>query len=784
MPTIDELEIKISSQSTEAAKGIDTLTAALRKLKTATQGGSGLNNTSNQLSQVSEKTKSLALNISKVTAAVVAAKKVGSVIGGWIKESNDYVENLNLFTVSMGQYANEAQNYAEIVGDAMGIDPSKWMRYQGVFMTLATGFGVAGDRAAVMSRNLTQLSYDISSFYNKSFEESMNAIRSGFSGEIEPVRNLGYDLSQAKLQAIALENGITKAFSAMTQAEKSQLRYIALMTQVTQVQGDMARTLNAPANQLRVLSASATQAARALGNIFIPMLNKILPYATAAMKVVRRLADRIANLFGFEIQEVDYSGISGAAASASDVSDTVDDATKSVKKFKNELLGIDEINILGSQQDGSSVGDLSSLGGEIQFSLPEYNFLSGLVESNTESISDAIETALDNILPILEAASLVVGAVLTFTGHPAIGIPLMVAGAAGLAISAALDYKYTEDKVKSVLSSIANILSVALLAVGAVLAFTGANVPIGVALMVVGATALATNIALNWNGISHNVKAVISVIAGIVGAAFLVLGAILTFGGINLPIGIALLAAGASMLISAVAANWDWLKDNIKSILAAMFSIVSVATLVLGVLLLFSGAGIALGLGLIAAGATGIATAATWDDNVVTKKISGAFDRARKSIETWWENLKSWWKKLTLPEFKVKKLKLSWTAQDIDSSDWKYKILSALGLPVQIPKLNVTWYAGGGYPSVGELFVAREAGPEMVGTIGGRSAVVNNEQIIASLEGGVERGFIKAMSAGFGGDITIIIQTSDGDIIQKIKRANAKAGKILVPVDL
>lgn len=784
MPTIDELEIKISSQSTEAAKGIDTLTAALRKLKTATQGGSGLNNTSNQLSQVSEKTKSLALNISKVTAAVVAAKKVGSVIGGWIKESNDYVENLNLFTVSMGQYANEAQNYAEIVGDAMGIDPSKWMRYQGVFMTLATGFGVAGDRAAVMSRNLTQLSYDISSFYNKSFEESMNAIRSGFSGEIEPVRNLGYDLSQAKLQAIALENGITKAFSAMTQAEKSQLRYIALMTQVTQVQGDMARTLSAPANQLRVLSASATQAARALGNIFIPMLNKILPYATAVMKVVRMLADRIANLFGFEIQEVDYSGISGAAESASDVSDTVDDATKSVKKFKNELLGIDEINILGSQQDGSSGGDLSSLGGEIQFSLPEYNFLSGLVESNTESISDAIETALDNISPILEAAPLVVGAVLTFTGHPAIGIPLMIAGAASMAISAALDYKYTEDKVKSVLSSIANILSVALLAVGAVLAFSGANVPIGIALMIGGATALATNIALNWNGISDNVKAVISVIAGIVGVAFLVLGAILTFGGINLPIGIALLAAGASMLISAVAANWDWVKDTTKSILAAIFSIVSVATLVLGVLLLFSGAGIPLGLGLIAAGAKGIATAAAWDDNVVTKKISGAFDRARKSIETWWENLKSWWKNLTLPEFKVKKLKLSWTAQDIDSSDWKYKILSALGLPVQIPKLNVTWYAGGGYPSVGELFVAREAGPEMVGTIGGRSAVVNNEQIIASLEGGVERGLMKAMSAGFGGDITVIIQTSDGDIIQKIKRANAKAGKILVPVDL
>ena len=91
----------------------------------------------------------------------------------------------------MGKYADEAQNYAEKVGDLMGIDPGEWMRNQGIFMTLATGFGVAGDRAYTMSQQLTQLGYDLSSFFNIGFEESMQKLQSGLSGELEPLRRLG-----------------------------------------------------------------------------------------------------------------------------------------------------------------------------------------------------------------------------------------------------------------------------------------------------------------------------------------------------------------------------------------------------------------------------------------------------------------------------------------------------------------------------------------------------------------------------------------------------------------
>ena len=173
----------------------------------------------------------------KVAIYAVTLRRIGSVLGSWIRESTSYVENLNLFTASMGEYAQEAQRYAEHVGDLLGIDPSAWMRNQGVFNTLISGFGVAADKAALMSKNLTQLGYDLSSFYNITVSDAMQKVQSGISGELEPLRRLGFDLSKAKLQAIALAHGIEKTFNEMTQAEKSQLRYYAVMTQVTVAPG-------------------------------------------------------------------------------------------------------------------------------------------------------------------------------------------------------------------------------------------------------------------------------------------------------------------------------------------------------------------------------------------------------------------------------------------------------------------------------------------------------------------------------------------------------------------
>ena len=384
----------LADEMQKVANGFSAFPAKIQKLL----------NSTNQIPKSNEKAAaSYAKLAAKLTAMYVTIRRVSTVVASWIYKSNEYIENLNLFTVAMGEYATEAKEYAETVGELMGIDPGEWMRNQGVFMTLATGFGVVNDRAYTMSKNLTQLGYDLSSFFNITFEDSMQKLQSGISGELEPLRRLGYDLSQAKLEATALSLGIDKAVSSMTQAEKAELRYYAIMTQVTTAQGDMARTLTAPANQIRVLKAQITQAARALGNIFIPALNAVLPYAIALAKIVRELASSIAALFGFSLPEVDYSGIEAVGGSASDASDAIDDTTGSVKELKKSLLGIDELNLLtdNSNSGGSGV-DVSGGGGGFDFELPEYTFLDD-IEDSVGKIHKKLKKLLKPVGKILEA---------------------------------------------------------------------------------------------------------------------------------------------------------------------------------------------------------------------------------------------------------------------------------------------------------------------------------------------------------------------------------------------
>lgn len=331
-------------------------------------------------------------------------------VSEWVDAANTYIEDMNLFSVAMGRYAESARNYAQEVANVMGIDPGAWMRYQGVFQTLATGFGVAGDRAAVMSQQLTQLGYDISSFYNIDVEDAMLKLQSGLSGELEPLRRIGYDLSQARLEAEALSLGIQKNFSDMTQAEKAYLRYYAILTQVTQAHGDMSRTLDAPSNQLRILKEQAAQAARALGEIFIPALNAILPYAIAVMHVIRDLASEIAAAFGFEMPKVDYSDLSTSvnitdnlSSGMEDVADGIDHANTSAKKFSRTLAGFDQLNIVGSVTGGGVGGGGASIdtsGGGFDWNklpLPTYDFIGDSVSERVAAIEEKIKGAIPTI---------------------------------------------------------------------------------------------------------------------------------------------------------------------------------------------------------------------------------------------------------------------------------------------------------------------------------------------------------------------------------------------------
>lgn len=827
-----------------------------------------------------------------VAAVAITFRKIGHFIAQAVTESNKYQEDLNLFTVALGQYAAEAQNYAEKVSDVMGIDPAQWLRNQGVFNTLLTGFGDTAERAQLMSQNLTQLGYDISSFFNISIEDAMQKLQSGISGELEPLRRLGYDLSQARLEQTALNLGIKESVANMTQAEKAELRYYAIMTQVTTAQGDMARTLEAPANQLRILQAQLTQAARAIGNIFIPALNAILPYAIAVVQVIREIANALANLAGFKLTDVDYSGVNSAAVGAGSLADNLDDAAGAAKKLKQYTAGFDELNVF-APNTGSGSGAGAGGAGGFDFDLPTYDFLGDAVQTRIGEIKKMIEDTLAEITTIVSGFMLAVGAILVVTGvNIPLGVGLMAAGAVGLAATVGLNWTAMSSELASTLALITGVVGGFLLALGAIMAFSGANLPLGIALMAlggaslvsaavinwhnsdrhltdalttltgvlagaslavgamlaftgvatglgialmavgavtlvsaaalnwnsipdalasplsrvgllvsgatlalgailafsgcmplgialmaIGATSLVSVMALNWNGLSDEIQNVIAIITTVVSVAFLAIGAALAFSGANIPLGLALLAAGAVIMGTAIMPNWNDLSDNVQQKISMITTVVGGALLAVGAILALSGVALPLGLGLMAAGALSLGAVATlnWDFvvnsikkvvSVITGILSGALivlgvllclsgAGVGLGLAVLAAGLSLSYAAWTLDDNPITRFVRQMANSIIglvngvidainDMFHIQFNGLSVMGITlipafdirlVDIP--HIPFFEDGGFPNEGQLFIAREAGAEMVGAMGRRTAVANNDQIVEGISAGV-----------------------------------------------
>lgn len=231
------------------------------------------------------------------------------------------------------------------------------------------------------------------------------------------VRRLGFALDEATLKQLAYSKGITQTYESMTQAQKAQLRYVAMIEQAQNigVTGDMSRTIDTASNGVRVLEARIQQFARAIGNMLMPMLSAILPYLTAFVQVLTEGANELANMFGFELPKIDLSGVSNGY---DDIADAADGATAATEKFKGSLAGVDQLNIIGSHTDKSGSGTGYST--DLDIELPTYDFLNG-VESKTKEIAENIKGWIEAIAaPAAVAATLVgsifaVSNIITFT---------------------------------------------------------------------------------------------------------------------------------------------------------------------------------------------------------------------------------------------------------------------------------------------------------------------------------------------------------------------------------
>lgn len=403
---------KISTALTPLASQLETVGNAFAKLppqlsKVVTQ--------SNRVTAANERQKKSYMSLSsqmnsfmRNMAKLVSLKAIATYLGNAAEKFNSYYEAANLFGVSMKGLTGEANTFINKMETLLDIDPTEAMNNMATIQSLTTSFGIASDKAYVLSKNLTQLGYDLASLKNIPVAESFTKIQAAISGELEPIRRLGVDISNARLQQELLNLGYSQSVSTLSQADKAVLRYIAIMKQTTDAQGDFARTLSSPANMIRILQAQLNSLARAVGSLLYPALKSILPPLIAAVELVKELVTGIASMMGVKVEFPDFSSASDAVGGVTDAMDSTTKATgKAAKAFKNYIMGFDELNVIqkdksSSHGSGSGAGAAGNLLGDVDLS--GYDMFKQYNEEFAKQI-DTIKQKIKDMLPAIGAVT-------------------------------------------------------------------------------------------------------------------------------------------------------------------------------------------------------------------------------------------------------------------------------------------------------------------------------------------------------------------------------------------
>lgn len=401
---------KISTALTPLASQLDKVGNAFAKLppqlsKVVTQA--------NRVTAANEKQRKSYLSLSnqmngfmRNMAKLVSLKAIAEYLGNAVAKFNDFYEATDLFHNAMGNLSGEADTLISKMQGLLGVDPTKAMTYMATIQSLGTSFGLASDKAYILSKNLTQLAYDEGSYWNKDVAETFTAMSSAISGEIEPIRRLGVDLSQARLQQELLALGFNKQVSSLSQADKAVLRYIAIMKQTANVQGNLAQTIQSPANQIKILKAQLDMLAKSVGSLLYPAMKSILPPLIAAVQLIREFVQWVAKLMGVKVVFTDFTKSADSVGGIGDaMDDTADSTKKAAKALKDYTMGFDELNIIDPTQGSSGSGSGASAGNILgDVDLSGYDMFKQYNEEFAKQI-DAIKQKIKDMLPIIGAVT-------------------------------------------------------------------------------------------------------------------------------------------------------------------------------------------------------------------------------------------------------------------------------------------------------------------------------------------------------------------------------------------
>lgn len=617
---------KISTALTPLASQLDKVGNAFAKLppqlsKVVTQA--------NRVTAANEKQRKSYLSLSnqmngfmRNMAKLVSLKAIADYLGNAVAKFNDFYEAANMFGVSMGDMTNEASGFIDKMEQLLGIDPSEAMNAMANIYSMTKSFGLAKEQAYTLSKSLTQLGYDLSSLKNIPISEAFTKIRSAMAGELEPMLQLGVDISQARLQQELLALGFNKQVSTLSQADKATLRYIAILKQTTDAQGDFARTLSSPANMIRVLKAQLSGLARDVGSLLYPALKSILPPLIAAVELIREFVQWVAKLMGVKVVLTDFAKSADSVGGIGDAMDETTDSTKkAAKALKDYTMGFDELNIIDPTQGSSDSGSGASSGNILgDVDLSGYDMFKQYNEEFAKQI-DAIKQKIKAMLPLIATVA-----------------TALAAWKLTNLITDIVDAISKMNALKSI------VLGLGVFTVGVVLEITGIKDAIenGVngknfAEIVLGALIGTTGAAILGKGIARFIVTGFGNTA--VGAAIKAAGG--STAGAIIGAAVGGVVTGIPMFVTGV---YDAVKNGLNKLNGILIPLGStMAGAGIGAIIGSLGGPISTGIGaligLIVGGLTdvGIAIYQNWD------KITESLDKASESLKNWFVGVGEWW---------------------------------------------------------------------------------------------------------------------------------------------
>lgn len=835
--SVGNLSLSISSSVTKSVNSINKLTASLQvantelaKMNALTANSPvtiNINKINNGVKKLEEQSKKTTKAVQTMSGSLASLKDTfmfsigfGSLQQGirtvtnWFTQgftqASEFVENFNLFNVSMGGSTEEAMKYQNKLNNSMKVNMSESMRYQGFFKNLANSLGITNDASTLLSENLTNLTYDLSSLYNVDFSTMYSKLQSGIVGQTKPLRSVGIDVTQQTLQPLLYEMGINKYVTELTQAEKVLLRYISILKQSESAHGDFARTIETPANQIRIFNDQIKELQRWFGTMFIGTIGKVLPYINALVITLKEVFKWVSLAFGFSVEDYDF--LAEQDDMASGLEDSIDGVLDSSEKLRKSLAGFDEINNIAQESSGSSMPNigLSDTYFALLDELKGYDNLMSGVKTKAGEIADNILSWL-GFTKVVNEETGEINYVLENANIFAWGI---VGAFTALASTAILGTIANIGKLFGITSGV-GIISGAVS--GVIALFDGLLLYFGqVALGFGNITGIFATTSAGFLGTGA------LVVAGVIGFVGAIVGALVDFYNkseefrTNVSKAIEGVKDVFKSLYDAVIPYIDDIKQNfirlwefaIKPLWEGWVDFVgSVANLMLELWITVEP--IVSWLASLFGNVLGIAISNLFDAFVdiavlVGTVVGSAFSGVSKVIQgvadviswlrdrmiefktTWdnvWSNIGEGFADFFKPVTDFFNGFITWFANKINDLIRVYNSIPILGdvglvnmptssnvpkgTPTQTKPItnggasknlpNISMYADGGFPTSGQMFIARENGAEMVGSIGSRTAVANNDQIVEAVSQGVAQAVSSVMNSNGQTTVNLII---------------------------